>query len=179
VQRGGRQDDLPPGEAAGKALQAVRVVDAAADARAGRGHEHDGHVVPAAGGPPLVAGELEQVHDVEGVVAELDLADGPAAGVGDAQGGAEDAALVEWGVPGGAEALRGGEHAAERRPDVLAQHVGDAEVLLAVVQRHAASLNERGHGRVWRRGYGDGRNCPRWWNFQPRAVRNVSVNRVG
>ena len=43
------------------------------------------------------------------------------------------------------QALRGGEHAAERRADVLAEDVGDAEVLLAVVQGQADGLNQRRH----------------------------------
>src|SRR5207244_3873909 len=85
---------------------------------------------------------------VEPVVAELDLADRPAAGVGDAHGRADDAAFVEWGVPGGAEALGGGEDAAERRADVLAEHVGDAEVVFAVVQGEADGLDEGGHERA-------------------------------
>ena len=59
------------------------------------------HVEVAAAGPALVAGDLEHVDDVEGVVAELDLADRPAAGVGDAHRGADDAALVERRVPRG------------------------------------------------------------------------------
>ena len=102
------------------------------------------HVVVAGAGPALVAGDLEQVDGVEAVVAELDLADGPAAGVGDAHRRADDAALVERRVPGGLEPLRGGEDAAQRRADVLAEDVGDAEVRLAVVQGHADGLN---HGR--------------------------------
>src|SRR5207249_4449409 len=118
---------------------------AAADAAAGRHHHHDRHVVVAGPGPALVAGDLHDVDDVEGVVAELDLAHGPAAGVGDAHGGAEDAALVERGVPGGAQALGGGEDAAERRADVLAEDVGDAEVFLAVVEGQADGLDECGH----------------------------------
>ena len=96
-------------------------------------------------GPALIAGHLEQVDGVEAVVAELDLADGPAAGVGDAHGRADDAALVERRVPGGLQPLRGGEDAAQRRADVLAEDVGHAEVLLAVVQRQADGLDQRGH----------------------------------
>ena len=110
------------------------MIQAAADAGAGRRHHDDRHVEVAGAGPALVAGDLEQVDGVEAVVAELDLADRPAAGVGDAHGRADDAALVERRVPGGLEPLRGGEDAAQRRADVLAEDVGDAEVLLAVVQ---------------------------------------------
>ena len=43
------------------------------------------------------------------------------------------------------QALRGGEDAAQRRADVLAEDVGDAEVLLAVVQGHADGLDHRRH----------------------------------
>ena len=38
-----------------------------------------------------------------------------------------------------------GEDAAERRADVLAEDVGDAEVLLADVERHADGLDHRRH----------------------------------
>ena len=124
------------------------MVEAAADAGAVGRHDDDGHVVAAGGGPALVAGQLQHVERIEGVVAELDFADGPAAGVGDAHRGAEDAAFVERGIPGGLEPLRGGEDAAERRADVLAEHIGDAEMRLAVMQRHADGLDECGHDDV-------------------------------
>ena len=127
------------------------MVEAAADAGAARRHHHHRQVVVAGAGPALVAGHLEQVDGVEAVVAELDLGDGPAAGVGDAHGRADDAALVERRVPGGLEPLRGGEDAAQRRADVLAEDVGDAEVLLAVVQRQANGLDQRGHKKIHHR----------------------------
>ena len=41
---------------------------------------------------------------------------------------------------------RAGEDAAQRRADVLAEDVGDPEVLFAVVQREADRLCHRGHG---------------------------------
>ena len=121
------------------------MVEAAADAGAARRHHHHRQLVLARAGPALVAGHFEEVDGVESVVAELDLGDGPAAGVGDAHRRADDAALVERRVPGRLESLRGGEDAAQRRADVLAEHVGDAEVFLAVVQGEADGLNERGH----------------------------------
>ena len=123
------------------------MVEAAADAGAARRHHHHRQFVLAGPGPALVAGDFEEVDGVEAVVAELDLGHGPAAGVGDAHGRADDAALVERRVPGGLEALRGGEDAAQRRADVLAEDVGDAEVLLAVVEGEANGLYERGHKR--------------------------------
>ena len=113
--------------------------------RAGRRHHDDRHVVVAGAGPALIAGDFEQIDGVEAVIAELDFADRPAAGVGDAHRRADDAALVERRVPGGAQPLRGGEDAAERRPDVFAEDVGDAEMRFAVVQSQANGLNERGH----------------------------------
>src|SRR5207245_4599729 len=122
--------DLPAGETAGPALEGVRVVEAAADAGAGRRHDDHRQLELPRPGPALVAGHLEQVDGVEAVVAELDLGDGPAAGVGDAHGAADNAALVQGRVPGGLQSLRGGEDAAQRRADVLAEDVGDAEVLL-------------------------------------------------
>ena len=41
--------------------------------------------------------------------------------------------------------LRGGEDAAQRRADVLAEDVGDAQMLFAVVQCQANGLNQCGH----------------------------------
>jgi len=43
------------------------------------------------------------------------------------------------------QALRRGEDAAQRRADVFAEHVGDAEMLLAVVEGETDGLNECGH----------------------------------
>src|SRR5437762_2101165 len=104
------------------------MVQAAADAGAARRHEDDRHVELTVARPALVAGHLQQVDGVEAVVAELNLGHRPAARVGDTHGGADDAALVERGVPGGLEALRGGEDAAQRRADILTENVGYAEV---------------------------------------------------
>src|SRR5262249_32979511 len=125
--------------------EGMRMIQAAADAGAGRRHDDNRHVVVAVAGPALVAGDLEQVDGVEAVVAELDFGNRPAAGIGDAHGGTDDAAFIERRVPRGAQPLRGGEDAAQRRADILAEDVGDAEVLLTVVQCHANSLNESGH----------------------------------
>jgi len=111
---------------------------------AGR-HDHHRQLETAGPGPALVAGHFEEVNCVETVVAELDLGHGPAAGVGDAHGAADDAALVERRIPGGLQPLRGGEDAAQRRADVLAEDVGDAEVFLAVVQGEADGLYQGGH----------------------------------
>jgi hypothetical protein len=44
------------------------------------------------------------------------------------------------------EPLRRGEGAAERRPHVLAEDVGDAVTLFRDVQRHADGLDHVGHG---------------------------------
>ena len=123
----------------------MRVIEAAADAASGRGHHDHRQGEVARAGPALVAGDLEQVDGVEAVVAELDLGDGASAGVGDAHGHADDAAFIEGAVPGGAQPLSGGEDAAERRADVLAEDVGDSEMFLAVVQRHSNGLNQRRH----------------------------------
>jgi hypothetical protein len=64
----------------------------------------------------------------------------------EADGGADNAALVERRVPGRLETLRAGEDAAERWPDVFAEDVGDAEAGFADVERHADRLDHRRHG---------------------------------
>ena len=43
------------------------------------------------------------------------------------------------------QTLRGGEDAAERRPDIFAEDIGDAEMFFAVVEGQANGLNEGGH----------------------------------
>ena len=121
------------------------MIQAAANAGARRRHEHDGHVEMPGPGPALIAGHLQQIDGVEAVVAELNLADRPAAGVGDAHGHADDAAFIERRIPGGLEPLRGREDAAQRRADVLAEDVGHAQVGFAIVQRQTNRLNESGH----------------------------------
>ncbi len=121
------------------------MVEAAADAGTARRHHHHRQIVLAGARPALVAGHFEEVDGIESVVAELDLGHGPAAGVGDAHRRADDAALVERRVPRSFQTLRGGEDAAQRRADILAEHVGDAEVFLAVVEGEANGLNQRGH----------------------------------
>ncbi len=77
------------------------MIKAAANAGAGRRHEYHGQIEFAGAGPALVAGNFEEIDRVESVIAELDLADRPAAGVGDAHGRADDAAFVERRVPRG------------------------------------------------------------------------------
>ncbi len=81
----------------------------------------------------------------EPVIAELDFANRLAAGISNAHRGGNDAAFVERRIPGGAQALSGGENAAQRRADIFAEDVGDAEVLFAVVQGHANGLDHRCH----------------------------------
>src|SRR5436309_1031656 len=69
----------------------------------------------------------------------------PGIGVGDAHRRAQDPAFVERGVPRGLQPLRGGEHAAKRRPDVLTENIGDAEMLFTVMKRQANGLNKCRH----------------------------------
>ena len=141
----GRQHDLPARQAARPRFEAVRVIEAAANPRPGGVITTIGMSKPPPRGPALIAGDLEHVHHVEGVIGELDLANRPPAGVGDPHRGADDAALVERRVPGRPESLRDGEHSTQRRPDILAKDVRDAEVLLAVMQCHAHGLGHRRH----------------------------------
>ena len=122
------------------------MIEAAANAGAGRRHDHDRHVEVARARPALVTRDLEQIDGVEAVIAELNLGDRPASRVGDAHGGADDAALIERRVPRRVQPLRRREHAAQRWADVFAEDVGHAEVRFTVVQRHASGLNEGGHG---------------------------------
>ncbi len=98
-----------------------------------------------AAGPALVAGDFEQVDGVEAVVAELDFANRPAARVGDPHGRADDATFVQRRIPGRLQALRGGEHAPERRPDIFAEDIRHAQMRFAVMKRHADGLDERCH----------------------------------
>ena len=100
----------------------------------------------AGAGPALVAGHLEQVDGVEAVVAELNFANRPAAGVRDPHGGADDPAFVQRRIPGGPESLCGGENSAQRRTDIFAEDIGHAQMLLTIVKSHANSLDERRHG---------------------------------
>ena len=90
-----RHDDLPARQPAGPTLEGMGMVQTAADAGAARRHHHDGHLELAGAGPALIAGYFQEVNGVKSVVAELNFGHGPAAGVSDAHGRADDAALVE------------------------------------------------------------------------------------
>src|SRR5207248_3125033 len=96
--------------------------------------------------PTLHPGELEQVDGVVRVIAELDLRDVAAPGEPEPDRRAHDPALVERGVPRALDPLCRRERAAERRTDVLAEHVGQVMALFGDVQRHANGLDHVRHG---------------------------------
>ena len=121
------------------------MVETTADARPARRHEDEGHVPFAGAGPALIAGHLEQIDHVEAVIAELDFADRPAAGVSDPHGGADDAPFIKRRVPRSFEPLRRRENAAERWTDVFAKDIGDAQMRLAVMKRQADCLYDCCH----------------------------------
>ncbi len=123
----------------------MRVVDAAVDAGAHRRHEHEGDVVGAVRRPVGVARDLEEVDGVERVVTELDLGDRLLASECEPDAHPDDPPLVQGRVPRRLQPLSGREDAAEGRADVLAEDVGDAEVCLTHVKRHAHGLNDGGH----------------------------------
>src|SRR5262249_60279653 len=95
-----------------------------------------------------VPGSLGRAGGVEAELEDLNSPPRPTAGVRDPHRHADDAALVERRVPGGLEPLRRGEDTPERRPDILAEDIGDAEVLLAIMKGHANGLDEGGH--IWK-----------------------------
>ena len=121
------------------------MIQAAPDSRPTGRHDHDGHVKLAVARPALITGNFEYIQSVEGVIAELDLRHRPAAGIGNPQGRSQDAAFIQGRVPGRFQALRGREDASEGRTDVLSEDIGDAQVLLGIVQSHSNRLNQCRH----------------------------------
>ena len=121
------------------------MIDAAADAGARGNHHHDGHLKRPGAGPADVPGKLEQIDDVEGVIAKLNFEHRLGARQGESHRRPDNSPFVQGGVPGGFQSLGGGEDAAKRRPDILAEDVGHAQVGFAVVEGHPHGLDQRRH----------------------------------
>ena len=164
VGRGGRHDHLDTRRVHGPRLEHLAVLGAEATACAGRGaddHRHSGlptaHVADLAG----VVADLVEAHGEE--VHDHDLGDGPVAGDGRTDGGADDGLLADGGLAHTMRAVLGGQalgdlvDATRRLGDVFTEHDdlrvdghGDVERLVDGQAGHQhGELGSSGVGHDW------------------------------
>jgi hypothetical protein len=121
------------------------MIDASANAAANGRHQHERTIEIPGGRPAHSPCKLHQIDDIERIVAKLNLCDRALSGERKSNRGAHDSSFVEGRIPCGPQALRLREDATERRSDVLAEDIGDAEPRLAHVKGEPYGLNDGSH----------------------------------